>query len=122
MNESDVKPKTLCVVWLDRAHAKVKLHPNGLFESWIVRWGTPDPLRTAEDPSLLQSVRLFLEVSDVVGEAQSILLIGPGMAKYHLRSFWLEQRPRLGRSIVGFETLEHFDEGQLAARALHYLA
>ena len=58
--------------------------------------------------------RYYHEVIACIGDAEGILILGPGEAKAELQKH-LESR-ELGRHIVGVETVDKMTERQIAAR------
>ncbi len=58
--------------------------------------------------------RYYHEVISYIGDAEGILILGPGEAKGELQKH-LESR-ELGRRIVGVETVDKMTERQIAAR------
>lgn len=60
------------------------------------------------------------EVIEQIRDANSILIVGPGAAKYEPQKRLEENR--LGAKVVGVETCDLLTEGQLAAKVRHHFA
>jgi stalled ribosome rescue protein Dom34 len=65
-----------------------------------------------------ESEHLFADVSQTLQKASQILVIGPGEAKTHFKSY-LEKHfaSSLGKKIVGVETVDHPTDNQIVALA-----
>ncbi len=124
MKDADSSPagvsSLLCIVWVDGSQARIAYFGIVPIDVRMIHAKPDGPKLEHGDPLQARLVPMFMEISLAVESESRILLLGPGMAKYHLRTFWYEQRPGIGRSVIGFETLETFDTDQLAARARLY--
>lgn len=60
------------------------------------------------------------EVADCLGDADSVLLFGPGEAKAELRKRM--EKKRLGERIAAVETADKMTERQIADKVRHYFS
>lgn len=109
-------------VWLDREHAKILMFGPGK-EKPEVRKVTAHLLvhhthRLEGDEK--ESRKFYHEVAQALVDADLILIMGPGLAKHHLRTHLIEHHPNLSRRVVGVESVDHPTEGQLTAYAARY--
>ncbi len=95
-----------------------------LGRSFGIRSTTPyEPLQVPADDSRQKKLTTALNiyyraVIGSIGEAESILIFGPGEAKGELAKRL--QRGRLGARIVGMETVDKMTDRQIAAKVLAY--
>ena len=65
--------------------------------------------------------KAFLEsVSEAIGAAEEILILGPVEARHALRSFLERHKPIQARHVMGDETLDHGETAKVAARARQF--
>ncbi len=57
---------------------------------------------------------LFDDVAKELTNAAQILILGPGVAKYHFQTHLIEQYPALAKKVVGCETVDHPTDPQIA--------
>jgi stalled ribosome rescue protein Dom34 len=111
---------TVAVVWLDRELAKVfKFSEHGFlgekkFTAHHIDHHTH--ARDAFDRERSESP-LFRDIGQELEGVQKLLIIGPGMAKYHFRSYLMEQKPLVARNVERVESSDHPTEAQIAALA-----
>lgn len=106
-------------IWIDREHAKIfriseeKIDKTALFakqsEHHTHRQDNFDHQRLEH--------RLFEDAVAQMHGASRLLILGPGVAKYHFQTFITEHHPALGRKIKGCETVDHPSDAQIEAYA-----
>jgi hypothetical protein len=65
--------------------------------------------------------RTFLDnISEAIGGAQEILIVGPAGAKTALKSFLDDHKPLQAANVMGVEAMDHASDGQIAAFARHF--
>lgn len=110
----------VAVVWLDREQAKVfQFSQKGFLGEKKFRAHHTDHhthARDAFDHERSESP-LFRDVSQELEGVKKLLIIGPGMAKYHFRSYLMEQKPLVARNVERVESSDHPTEAQIAALA-----
>lgn len=110
----------VAVVWLDREQAKVfKFSEQGFlgekkFKAHHIDHHTH--ARDAFDHERAESP-FFRDLGQELEGVQKLLIIGPGMAKYHFRSYLMEQKPLVARKVERVESSDHPTEAQIAALA-----
>jgi stalled ribosome rescue protein Dom34 len=62
----------------------------------------------------------FDEVVAALGDAQEILVVGPGAAKTELMHDLTARHPAVAKRVVSVETIDHPSDGQLLAYARQY--
>jgi stalled ribosome rescue protein Dom34 len=68
-----------------------------------------------------QEWHFFQEVATNLADADRLLILGPGVAKHHFRSYLVEHLPALAKKLVGCETVDHPTDNQIAAFAQKFL-
>lgn len=108
------------IVWVDRVHAKVFHFSEEKMERKTVQahFHHHHTHRLEQDEK--ESTRFYRELSGLMSLADSILLMGPGLAKEHLRNYLCEHHPLVAKKIVGCETVDHPTDGQIADFARKY--
>lgn len=109
-------------VWLDREHAKILMFGAGKDKPEIRKLTAHLPVHHTHrlEGDEKESQKFYHEVAQALVDADLILIMGPGVAKHHLRSHLIEHHPNLSRRVVGVETADHPTEGQLAAYVAKY--
>jgi len=113
------------VVWMDHREAKVvdfsiddkhvvNVHHRGGHRQVHHKAGVMGSGHAPED------VRYYDQIVAALGDAQEILLTGPGTAKVGLRQHLDSRHAAVARRVVGVETLDHPSEGELLAYARKY--
>lgn len=110
------------VLWLDHREAKVvdftvdethavTVHHAGGHRQVHHRAGATGSGHTNDDS------HYFDEIVGAIGDAQEVLVTGPGTAKTAFREHVAKRHTALSKRIVGVETLDHPTEGELLAHA-----
>ena len=109
-------------IWIDRDHAKLfEISPEKMERKTIQAKHTdhhthqPDALDHKN-----QDWHFFKEVTTYLSSADRVLILGPGVAKHHFRSYIVEHNPALAKRLVGCETVDHPTDNQIAAFALKF--
>lgn len=110
------------VVWIDREHAKLFQLSREKMERTSLKARHTEHHTHAGDHFDIQQRenRFYDEVADRLSQASQLLILGPGIAKHHFRTYLNEHRPSLGRSVVGCETVDHPSDGEIAALARRF--
>lgn len=106
-------------VWIDHSLAKIIEVDNGNSSQEILRERHVDHHtdRLDELDRKRFEHKYFGEVAQKLKSANTILLLGPGVEKYHFQNYLREQNPALGRKIVACETVNHIADSQLLVLA-----
>ena len=110
------------VVWIDHREARVfhfspteverlVLHPDHPTRHIHHKANSSGSGHAAEDHAFLQQS---------VADAGAVLVTGPGNAKTELIKHISQHAPKLVKSIVAVETVDHPSDAQLVAHARHY--
>ena len=110
------------VVWLDHREAKVvdfsvddkhvvNVHHKGGHRQVHHRAGATGSGHSNDDG------HYFDEIVTAIGDAQEVLVTGPGTAKTAFREHVAKRHAAIAKRIVGVETLDHPTEGELLAHA-----
>jgi hypothetical protein len=113
------------VVWLDHREAKVidfsvddkhvvSVHHKGGHRQVHHKAGSIGSGHSNDDGHFFDSVVAAL------GDAQEVLVVGPGNAKVGLQEHLVKKHPQVSRRVVGVEPLDHPSEGELLAYARRY--
>jgi hypothetical protein len=113
------------VVWLDHREAKVvdfsvddkhvvNVHHKGGHRQVHHRAGSVGSGHAPDD------LHFYDAIVTALGDAQEILVTGPGTAKVSFREHVTKRHGPVARRLVGVETLDHPSEGELLAFARKY--
>ncbi|RYZ97936.1 MAG: hypothetical protein EOP11_21355 [Proteobacteria bacterium] len=96
------------VVWLDSEKATIfSLKAEGIENSHVKTSSSEKPNRDNKDADAGQ-VHFFKDIASQIKDAQSTLLVGPGLAKNHFKKYAEEHLAgTVGKSIIGMETSDH---------------
>lgn len=111
------------VLWLDRQHAFLHVFTEtGIVEVKKYVAHHTDHHTHALDAfdAQREESTFFRDLAKGLEGADKVLILGPGMAKYHLRSYLMEQWPMVARRIDRVESSDHPTEAQIAAIAKAY--
>lgn len=115
--------RKVTVLWLDRQHAYLHVFLDGGIQEVkkFVAHHTDHHthVRDAFDTQREES-SFFRDLAKGLEGADKVLILGPGMAKHHLRSYLTEQWPMVARRIDRLESSDHPTEAQIAALARSY--
>ncbi len=114
----------VALIWLDREHARLfELSETGELEIKKFQAHHTEHHTHARDAFDHQrgENHFFKEIASAMDGAEKLAIIGPGMAKYHFRSYLMEQKPMIARTIDKVESADHPSEAQVAAMARDYL-
>lgn len=99
------------VVWVDRGCAKVFHFSESATEPCdrqVTRFAEAD------------SSSLFTQLSWALKPASRILILGPGVAKYHFWTFLSEHFPALRKKVIACEALDIPEDTEVGRVALHH--
>jgi stalled ribosome rescue protein Dom34 len=113
------------IVWLDHLNARVIGFSADEVETNVVhsqttqrqlhrKSGKPGSGHAADD------LAFFEEVVDALADHREILVTGPGTAKVAFNRHVADRHPDLAKRIVGVETTDHPNNGELLAYARKY--
>lgn len=108
------------VIWIDSEKALIfNLTTKGVIKSRlnkkIIDHHTHDKHHNHGDPA---TDHFFHDLGGVLKDAKEILLLGPGLAKTHLKTYWEKHHQEtLAKKIVGIENSDHPTENQILATA-----
>ncbi len=110
------------VVWIDHREARVfhfnaadiehiTLHPDSAKRHIHHKANTVGSGHETLDNRFLH------EVAEAISDAGAVLIVGPGNAKTELMTHIEHHDPKLLKTILGVETVDHPSDGQLLAHA-----
>ncbi len=113
------------IVWLDHLNARVigfsaasgetiEIHSTTDHRQLHRKSGKPGSGHAADD------VAFFDEVAGALADHREILITGPGTAKIAFKHHVEHRHPALASRIVGVETTDHPNDGELLAYARRY--
>jgi len=107
-------------VWLDRKQARISHYPRE-FKGSVFR-----ALHTESHPansiSLTRDDAMLYElVAQRLKASADILILGPGVAKYHFRNFLQEHHPLEAKKVVLFQAMDQPSEKQLQSFVERFL-
>lgn len=107
------------VIWIDRHNAKLFEFSNEKMERKNLQARHQDHHTHRFDSMDVkrQELEFFGEVANEIRDPSRILILGPGMAKHHFRTYLVEHRPVLARTVMGCENVDHPTDAQIAALA-----
>lgn len=110
---------SLIAIWVDHQEANVfKFTTAGIKkESYVGKY--PDHHSHTSDHRVEQKheEQVFKQLMPHINDALEILILGPGMAKTHLKKYIESHSAVLGKKIVGCENTDHPTEPQLLSLA-----
>jgi len=110
----------LHVVWMDQRHAECfALHADGTFEHKRVIKHDPDHHTHGHRDDKHPPEKFFKELAQTLHGAAELLLVGPGLAKDHFRTYLGRHHATdLAKHVVGVETVDHPTAPQIQAMAI----
>ncbi len=111
----------ICAVWLDSEHAKFFEIDAGKVNHQTIKNKHHDHRTDSKAEHAHASDPLFKELTVKMGHAERILIIGPGLAKDHFKSY-LEKHHHggLAKKIIGMQTVDHMTDNQVLAWVREY--
>jgi stalled ribosome rescue protein Dom34 len=107
------------VVLLDTQHAKI-FHIGDATTLEKLRQAEPNHHTHRKSNDEKEGHHFFGEVAGHLVGSDEILVIGHGVAKTHFKT-WLEEHQKpVAKKVVGYETVDHPTDGQIAAMAEQY--
>lgn len=110
------------VAWVDREHARLFYFSDEKMERKNLHAHQPDHHTHRQEDDERRSQRFYHQISDHLKESDCLLILGPGIAKFHLKTHIMDHFPALGRRIIGCETIDHPTDPQIAAYAIQYFS
>ena len=110
------------VIWMDREMAKIFFFSERKMERIAIKVSQPEHHTHQRDnlDQLRLERSLFKDMVPHLRHLKKILILGPGVAKYHFRTYLTENFPAIGRNVLSCETVDHPTDEQIAAYALKY--
>ncbi len=112
----------LLAIWVDREHAKLFRYSSENLTQTHFTANTAPNHHEGQLDHLKKEVKFFKEFTPSLLGATEILILGPGVAKHHFRTFLTEHHPDLARKIVGCETIGHPSEAQIIEHARQFFS
>lgn len=115
--------RNVSVLWLDRQHAQLfNFGELGFQEARKFKAHHTEHHTHARDAfdTQREESAFFRDLAKALEGSDKVLILGPGMAKHHLRSYLMEQWPMVARRIDRVENSDHPTEAQIAALARSY--
>ncbi len=120
-----MSPHHQAAVWIDHHEARIFHVHAGAFDETALRAPRAHvhrhekgPTEEHHHPDDLR--RFFRDVVQALGEADTILVVGPSTAKLQLIGYLHEHERALVPRVVGLETVDHPTDGQLLAYVKRY--
>jgi stalled ribosome rescue protein Dom34 len=108
-------PQRQAVVWIDHQHAQVLHLDAGAVPVQNFKAHTH---HTRQHGSQVRTEHEFFgEVCDALGDIKEVLVTGGQQGQADFRHYLDTHRPHISPRIVGWQTVDHPTEGQLAALA-----
>ena len=109
----------LTVIWIDRENANLFHLSDDKMERKKLKLRHQDHHNHHRDhlDQDREEPHLFKEAAMELNDSERVLIIGPGVAKYHFQSYLVEHQPLIGKKIAGIETVDHPTDAQIAALA-----
>ena len=109
----------LHVIWMDHCRAECfALHPDGAFEHTNVVRHDPDHHTHNHRDEKHPPERFFKELARTLHGAGHLLLVGPGLAKDHFKTWLTRHDAQVGKRVIGIETVDHPTAPQIRAMAI----
>lgn len=114
------------VVWLDHQVARLYALTHDAFQETLVHnsdtgQGHIHHHAGSVGAGHVALNRAFLEkISDAIGAAQEILLLGPSGAKTALKTFLDSHKPHQAGNVVAVEPMDHASDGEIVAFARRF--
>ena len=109
-----------CVLWLDSEKAELfNLNPEGIVKTHLERKNiNHHTFNNKDHHGDANTENYYKELSAMLGGANEILIVGPGLAKNHFKTY-LETHFKNGiaKNIVGTESTDHPTDNQIIAVA-----
>lgn len=103
-------------VWLDRTQAKIAHYPRELGDGHFQALHTDHHSHRLDSLDIKREEKMMFEfLAERLKESAEILILGPGVAKYHFKNFLNEQHPREAKKVVLFQAMDYPTENQLQA-------
>ena len=109
------------IVWIDHDHAKaISLAPvdkNGGPHTVATHTHRIDHHTHALDnlDREKRTHKMFQETAKLLGDAENVLIVGPGLAKHLFNNYLAEHFPKVFRKVAGCEALDHPTDPQIRA-------
>lgn len=105
------------VIWIDRETARLFLLSDEKMERKNLEVHMPEHHTHGKDASDRdrKEHKLFAAAAKELGAVDRVLILGPGVAKHHFKTYLEEHYPKEARKVVGLETVDHPTDGQIAA-------
>jgi stalled ribosome rescue protein Dom34 len=112
----------LIALWIDREHAKFFTFSQERMERTHLDARHMEHHNHAKDHNDASrwENKFFADVANRLREASQVLILGPGMAKHHFRTYLMEHVPLVAKAVVGCETVSHPTDPQIAAMASRF--
>ncbi len=114
------------LIWLDRSQAKIFKRLKGVDQQERVILKSHFK---KHPPHLLDYLelekrenKLFLDAIRELTDADHIIILGPGMVKYHFRTYLSEHFPLINKKVIACEAFDHSADPQIEAYLTHYVS
>ncbi len=111
------------IIWLDSEKAQLfALQPSGVKRSHVKKSGVDHHTRNKKDnPNDEHAEHFFKLVTEALSGADQLLIMGPGLAKNHFKTY-LEKHhhAKLASQIIGMENSDHPTDNEILAAGRTY--
>ncbi len=106
------------VCWLDSEEAKIfEFTTEGINKVDLKIKEEEKTANKSGDHHHHDSAAFYHRVADTMKSCTEALVVGPGMAKKHFKSYLENKNQSLSKRIVGFENMDHPTDKQIVAEA-----
>ena len=105
----------LSVVWIDMAHAKIFHLSEEKMEREEVRATHIDHHTHRLNQDERDPKVMYDQIAQKLGNANRILILGPGIAKVHFMDRLRKRHPTLVKKVLACETADHPSDAEIAA-------
>ena len=111
------------VVWLDSVKAQIfNLTPEGVVKTHLEKTEVDHHTHSKKDVEVDTGTEHFFHgLCAKFADAEEILLLGPGLAKTHFKTYLEKHQPSgLAKKIIGIENSDHPTDNQILAEARRF--
>ncbi|MBY0471805.1 hypothetical protein K2X30_11620 [bacterium] len=110
---------SIYAIWIDRENARIFHFSTEKMERKHLQSRHPDHHTHPLDQMDFQKMEhhFFKEICLHLKETTRLLILGPGVAKYHFQTYLMEQVPDLAKKLVACVTVDHPTDAQIGAAA-----
>src|SRR3989344_6662252 len=110
------------ILWIDREHAKIFEFSEAGMEQKKLQAHRHDHHLHPRDNQRHQTeeVHFFPQIVEQIKDATDLVIVGPGVARYHFQTYLAEHSPSIARKILACESADHPTDKQMIALAKQF--